>query len=429
METGGIDAATSTDGARGEVGAAPLTGLRVLSVEQAVAAPLCTQHLVDLGAEVIKVERPGSGDFARAYDSAVAGESAWFYWLNRGKRSLAIDIKHPRADGVLSRLLNRADVFVQNLAPGAVERLGLGVPALRSSYPRLIICNISGYGPDGPYRDRKAYDALLQGETGVIALTGSEREAARAGISVGDIATGMYSLSSILAALYRRRADGQGCAIEVSLFDSLSQWVSPAMYGFLATGRQPGRAGTRHSSILPYGLFRTADGSQVNLAVQNEREWDRFCRIVLQSPELADDVRFAGNERRLERRSEIEPLIEGILAGLTHAELVSRLEAADVPWGEYRDVAGLATHPQLIERQRLLPAVREGLPPVMAHPMNLEGLEQRARAVPAVGEDTRTVLAEVGYGATEVEALLAAGVVQAAGQVSMEQRGTGGWIL
>lgn len=387
---------TETNGRHGDT-RPPLRGLRVLALEQAVAAPLCTQHLVDLGAEVIKIERPGSGDFARAYDTAVQGESAWFYWLNRGKRSLALDVKQPEAAAILQRLLARSDVFVQNLAPGAAERLGLGTAELRRRYPSLIVCNISGYGPDGPYRDRKAYDALLQGETGVMALSGLPDAPAKSGVSVADIATGMYSLSSILAALYRRRGDGQGCAIDISLFDSLSQWVSAALYGYLATGRQPQRVGVRHANIVPYGLFTTAGGRQINLAVQNEREWERFCRLVLQDESLARDPRYSSNEQRLQQRTDLEPYLEQVIAGLSYDEAVQRLEAADVPWGEYRDIAGLAEHPQLHERGRLLPPAHAGTPPVLAHPMNIEGLPQAVLPVATVGADTEAILAEIGY--------------------------------
>jgi itaconate CoA-transferase len=404
---------TNEDVPSGPQGRLPLKGVRVLSLEQAVAAPLCTQHLRDLGAHIIKVERPGSGDFARAYDSSVGGESAWFYWLNRGKSSLALDLKHPRSADILARLLGQVDVFIQNMAPGAASRLGLGSEVLRRQYPALIVCNISGYGPDGPYRDRKAYDAILQGETGVIALTGNDAQPARAGISVADIATGMYALSSVLAALYQRRGDGAGCSIDVSLFDSLSQWVSPALYGFLATGRQPRRSGTRHSNIVPYGVFRAGDGAQVSVAVQNEREWSRFCRVVLQAPELEGDSRFVSNERRVEHRLELEPLIEDALESLDGSELIRRLDLADLPWGEYRDVAGLASHPQLLERGRLLDPEQEGLPPVMAHPMNLEGLGQSAGRVPAVGEHTLAVLSEAGYSPVEIESFLADKTVEA----------------
>ncbi len=383
----------------------PLVGVRVLALEQAVAAPLCTQHLVDLGADVIKIERPGGGDFARAYDTAVEGESAWFYWLNRGKRSVTLDIKHPSAPEILDRLLRRTDVFIQNLGPGASERAGLGSAQLRARYPRLIVCSISGYGPDGPYRDRKAYDALLQGETGVIAVSGNREEPAKSGISVADIATGMYSLSAVLAALYRRSVDGEGALIETSLFDSLSQWVAPYVYGYLATGRQPQRAGARHSNIVPYGLYATAGGGQINLAVQNEREWQRFCLGVLQDADLACDERYNSNERRLQARAELEPRIEAALAALPHEELVRRLEAADLPWGEYRDVEGFAQHPQLEARGRLLPPEREGLPPVLAHPLNINGVEHRAGVVPPAGADTNAVLAEAGYTPEEIAAL------------------------
>jgi itaconate CoA-transferase len=408
-----MEAPRPADPAPNGQGSAPLNGIRVVSLEQAVAAPLCTEHLADLGAEIIKIERTGGGDFARAYDTTVGGESAWFYWLNRNKRSVALDLKHPDARAVVARLLTTADVFVQNLGPGAAERLGLGASALRRTYPRLVVCNISGYGSTGPYRERKAYDALLQGETGVIALTGSEAESARAGISVADIATGMYGLVSILAALFGRDRSQEGRTIEISLFDSLTQWVSPALYGFLATGRQPARAGSRHANIVPYGLFPTDAGRQVNLAVQNEREWDRFCRIVLGEPDLATDPRYTGNENRARNRADLEPHIEHYFATLGHEEVVRRLEEADVAWGEYRDVAGLAGHPQLLARGRLLAAEREGLPPVVAHPMNLEGLTHRAGVVPSVGQDTRAVMAEVGFSRGEIDALLASGAAEA----------------
>jgi itaconate CoA-transferase len=387
----------------------PLAGIRVLALEQAVAAPLCTQHLADLGAEVIKIERPEGGDFARAYDTAVDGQSAWFYWLNRGKRSLAIDVKHPRAESILSRLLERSDVFIQNLAPGAAERLGLGGASLRRRYPRLIICSISGYGSEGPYRDRRAYDALLQAETGVIALSGTQESPAKTGVSVADIATGMYSLSSILAALYRRSADGGGALIETSLLDSLSEWVGPYIYGYLATGRQPERLGARHSHIIPYGLYAT-NGGQVNIAVQNEREWVRFCRTVLEEPELATDPRYSSNERRIRERAELEPHIEAVLTALPHAEAVRRLEAADLPWGEYRDIAGVAQHPQLLARGRFLPPGHEGLPTVLAQPMNIDGLEQRAGSMPVLGADTDAILAEAGYRTDEIADLHGSGV-------------------
>jgi itaconate CoA-transferase len=406
MTQGGADERQNGSSGR----AAPLSGIRVLSLEQAVAAPLCSQHLVDLGAEVIKIERPGAGDFARAYDTAVRGESAWFYWINRGKRSLALDLKHPRSAEILHRLLDRSDVFIQNLGPGAAERLGLGAETLRRQYPRLVICSISGYGPDGPYRDRRAYDALLQGETGVISLSGTPETPAKTGVSVADIATGMYSLSSILAALFRRATDGQGSIIESTLLDSLSQWVAPYVYGYLATGRQPKRYGARHANIVPYGLYATG-GGEINVAVQNEREWVRFCEVLLQEPQLSGDPRYSSNERRVQNRSDLEPYIETRLTALPHDEVVRRLEAAGLPWGEYRDVAGLASHPQLVARGRILTAEVEGDPSVLAHPLNIEGLRHRAGRVPAVGEDTEAVLTEAGYPASDLEELRGSGAI------------------
>jgi crotonobetainyl-CoA:carnitine CoA-transferase CaiB-like acyl-CoA transferase len=388
----------------------PLAGVRVLALEQAVAAPLCTQHLSDLGADVVKIERPHTGDFARDYDSAIDGVSAWFYWLNRGKRSLTLDLKHPRAHEILASLLKISDVFIQNLGPGAAERAGLDALLLRERYPRLVICSISGYGPTGPFRERKAYDALLQAETAVLAITGTEDEPVKTGVSVADIATGMYSLSSILAALYRRATDGEGAMIETSLLDCLTEWVSPYLYGYMATGRQPKRLGARHAHIIPYGLYATA-GGEVNIAVQNEREWERFCRVVLEEPELATDSRYSSNERRREQRSELEPRIESILRSIPHEEALRRLEAADLPWGEYRDLAALARHPQLIARERFLPPEREGLPPVLAQPMNIDGLPQRAGHLPSVGEDSDAVLCEAGYSESDVAAFRRSGVL------------------
>jgi itaconate CoA-transferase len=388
----------------------PLAGVKVLALEQAVAAPLCTQHLADLGAEVVKIERPDGGDFARAYDSAVDGVSAWFYWLNRGKRSLTLDLKHSKAPEILARLLAESDVFIQNLGPGAAERTGLAAPLLRERYPQLIICSISGYGSVGPYRERKAYDALLQAETAVIAITGTEDEPAKTGVSVADIATGMYSLSSILAALYRRQLGGGGAIIETSLLDSLTEWVSPYLYGYMATGRQPKRLGARHAHILPYGLYAT-NGGEVNIAVQNEREWERFCRDVLREPDLAIDPRYSSNERRSQLRSELEPHIESVLKSIPHEEAVRRLDAADLPWGEYRDLAGLARHPQLLARDRFLEPEREGLPPVLAQPMNIDGLQQRAGHLPAAGEDSDSVLLNAGYSESEVAGFRRSGVL------------------
>ena len=288
--------------------------MRVVAWEHAVAAPLATRHLADLGADVVKVERPGGGDFARAYDSAVRGLSAYFVWLNRGKRSVVLDLKDAEGRRAFDRLLDRADVFVHNQGPGAAERLGCAYADLKARNPRLVACSISGYGPDGPHRDRKAYDLLLQGEAGVIDLTGTPEAPAKIGISVADIASGMYAFSSILGALYQRRQDGRGRRIQISMLEALVEWTMPAAYVAQYTGHAAERAGTRHNFVVPYGSYRVGDGGSVNLAVQNDGQWRRLCAIVLRQPELADDPRFVSNELRLKNRAVLEPLIEQLLA-------------------------------------------------------------------------------------------------------------------
>jgi itaconate CoA-transferase len=365
--------------------------------EHAVAAPLATRHLADLGADVVKVERPGRGDFARDYDSAVNGLSAHFVWLNRGKRSVALDLKEPHGRQAFELLLNRADVFVNNQGPGAAERLGCSYADLHGRNPRLIACAISGYGPDGPHRDRKAYDLLLQGEAGVISLTGTPDSPAKAGISVADIASGMYALSSILAALYQRQTTGQGADIQISMLESLVEWVMPAAYVAQYTGRPPARAGTRQGFIVPYGVYRVGDGSSVNLAVQNEGQWRRLCEIVLKRPDLADDPRFATNELRLANRAELEPLLESLLADDTRAAVESRLTQADVPFGTVNEMADVLHHPQLDARGRWfdIPSPVGDLR-ALHHPMNIAGLPRPAGAVPKLGEHTAEVLAELG---------------------------------
>jgi crotonobetainyl-CoA:carnitine CoA-transferase CaiB-like acyl-CoA transferase len=365
--------------------------------EHAVAAPLATRHLADLGADVVKVERPGRGDFARDYDSAVNGLSAHFVWLNRGKRSVALDLKEPPGRQAFDLLLDRADVFVHNQGPGAAERLGSSYADLHGRNPRLIACAISGYGPDGPHRDRKAYDLLLQGEAGVISLTGTPDSPAKAGISVADIASGMYALSSILAALYQRQTTGQGADIQISMLESLVEWVMPAAYVAQYTGRPPARAGTRQGFIVPYGVYRVGDGGSVNLAVQNEGQWRRLCEIVLKRPELAGDPRFATNELRLANRAELEPLLESLLADDTRTAVESRLTQADVPFGTVNEMADVLHHPQLDARGRWfdIPSAAGDLR-ALHHPMNIAGLPRPAGAVPRLGEHTAEVLAELG---------------------------------
>jgi itaconate CoA-transferase len=382
--------------ARG-TGGLPLAGVRVVAWEQAVAAPLATRHLADLGADVVKVERPGGGDFARDYDSAVNGLSAYFVWLNRGKRSLVLDLKQAADRHAFDVLLDRADVFVHNQGPGAAERLGCEHAVLAARNPRLVSCAISGYGPGGPHEQRKAYDLLLQGEAGVIELTGTQAEPAKVGISVADIASGMYAFSSILAALYQRQTSRQGAEIHISMLESLVEWVMPAAYVAAYTGRPPARAGARHNFIVPYGGYRVGDGGSVNLAVQNDGQWRRLCEIVLRRPALADDPRFVSNERRLANRDVLEPLIESLLADDTRAAVEARLTQADVPFGAVNDLDGVLSHPQLTARERWF-EVASPVGPLRAfhHPLNIEGLPRPAGRVPALGEHTREILAELG---------------------------------
>jgi itaconate CoA-transferase len=375
----------------------PLAGIRVVAWEHAVAAPLATRHLADLGADVIKVERPGGGDFARDYDSAVRGMSAYFVWLNRGKRSIVLDLKSPDGRHAFEVLLDRADVFVHNQGPGADRRMGCSYAQLKERNPGLVMCAISGYGPDGPHRERKAYDLLLQGEAGVIALTGTPEEPAKVGISVADIASGMYAFSSILGALYRRAVSGEGAEIQISMLEALAEWVMPAAYVAEYTGRAPGRAGARHNFIVPYGGYRVGDGSSVNLAVQNDGQWRRLCAIVLRRPDLADDPRFKTNELRLKYRDEFEPLLESLLADDTRASVEARLVEADVPFGTVNSVEDVLQHPQLEARERWF-EIQSPVGELRAfhHPMNIVGLERPASSVPAIGEHTAQVLRELG---------------------------------
>jgi crotonobetainyl-CoA:carnitine CoA-transferase CaiB-like acyl-CoA transferase len=374
----------------------PLTGIRVIAWEHAVAAPLATRHLADLGADVVKVERPNGGDFARGYDSAVQGISAHFVWLNRGKRSVVLDLKDAEDRQNFFRLLDRADVFVHNQGPGAADRLGASHAELSKRNPRLISCAISGYGPDGPHRDRKAYDLLLQGEAGVIAVTGTADEPAKVGISVGDISSGLYAFSSILAALYQRTATGVGAEIQISMLESLVEWLTPSLYITEYTGQPPARAGARHNMIVPYGGYRVGDGSSVNLAVQNEGQWRRLCEVVLRRPDIAEDPRFCSNERRLANREVLEPLIEQLLADDTRPEVEQRLVEADVPFGAVNQMVEVLSHPQLAARGRWFD-VPSAAGPLrgLHHPLNIEGLPRPAGRVPELGEHTTEVLGEL----------------------------------
>ena len=374
----------------------PLEGITVVAVEQAVAAPFATRQLADLGARVIKIERPGAGDFARGYDATVNGMSSHFVWLNRSKQSLTLDLKRAEAIDVLRRLLGRADVFIHNLAPVAMARLGFASPDVRRAHPRLIVCEVSGYGSSGPYRDKKAYDLLVQSETGVLSITGSEDEPAKVGISVADISAGMYAFSSILAALLRREKTDEGSSLEISLFDSLAEWMSYPVY-YAYGGTAPPRSGARHATIDPYGPYTAGDGKVVYLGLQNEREWARFCADVLQRPELGTDPRFSSNPKRVQHRRELDATIIQAFSALTAEQVIERLEQAQIANARMNTVQELIDHPQLAARDRW----REVPSPagevrMLKPPFNFEGMDVPMGAIPAVGEHTDAILSELG---------------------------------
>ena len=392
--------------------AAPLDGVTVVALEQAVAAPFATRQLADLGARVVKVERPGVGDFARGYDATVKGLSSHFVWLNRSKESLTLDLKRPEAREVVGRLIDRADVFVQNLAPGAADRLGLDAGTLRARRPRLVVCNVSGYGASGPYRDKKAYDLLVQAEAGLVSITGTPDTVVKSSISVADIAAGMYAYSGVLTALFRRERTGEGATIEVSMLEALGEWMGFPLYYTMYGGSPPARSGARHAAIAPYGPFEGADGETVFLGLQNEREWVRFCAEVLERPELASDPRFDANAKRVANRDALETAIREVFATLTAAAIVARLDAAQIANGRMNSVAQLAEHPQLRARDRWC-EVPSSAGPLRATlpPATLDGAEPRMDAVPEVGEHTDALLAELGFAPDTVEAWRRAGVV------------------
>lgn len=360
----------------------PLAGVRVVALEQAVAGPLCTRHLADLGAQVTKVERPG-GDFARHYDSVVAGMSAYFVWLNHGKRSIALDLSRPGDRDAFEALLSKADVFVHNLGPGAVDRLGYGWDQVHARWPGLIMCAISGFGADGPYRSRKAFDLLLQGESGLLSVTGSEAEPARVGISIADIGAAMYALSSTLACLYERSEVGEGRLIDISMLDCLAEWMTVPAYYELYAGAAPPRTGLHHNMIAPYGPYATGDGGSVIVAVQNDGQWERLCAVVLGAPELARDPRFVTNPDRVAHRGELDAVIEAVLGARTRSEVERAFEQADVPFGSLNSVRGLVDHPQLAARHRWVEADSPAGPVrTLVPPFNIVGFTPRPGAVP-----------------------------------------------
>jgi itaconate CoA-transferase len=383
----------------------PLSDITVIALEQAVAAPFCTRQLADLGADVIKIERPDGGDFARNYDGDMRGISGHFVWLNRGKRSVALDLKSETGRAALGRLLARADVFVHNLGPGAVERLGFGYDDLREVNPRLIWCAISGYGPDGPYRDKKAYDLLLQGEAGTIGVTGTPEAGAKVGVSVGDIGAGLHASTAILAALHGRAASGRGERIDIAMLECLVEWLTPALYHWLGTGKVVARAGQRHALIVPYGVYACADGA-VNFAIQNDGQWRRFCAGVLGEPALATDPRYAANPLRLANRADLEAHIEAQFASRATADVIAALDAADIPNGRVVDIPGVIEHPQLQARGRWTEIdTPVGSLPALLPPHNLGSALSAMGPIPALGEHTRAVLAELGYADDEIDRL------------------------
>ena len=384
----------------------PLDGITVVSLEHAIAAPFCTRQLADLGARVIKVERPGTGDFARAYDQRVKGQSSHFVWTNRSKESLALDLKQPAALAALKTLLAQADVLVQNLAPGAAARMGLSYEALKSEHPRLVVCDISGYGEDGPYRDKKAYDLLIQSEAGFLSVTGTSETVAKAGNSVADIAAGMYAYSNILSALLLRDKTGQGCHIDLSMLESLGEWMGYPMYYAFDGAPPPPRTGASHASIYPYGPFAAGDGGTVMLGLQNEREWVVFCERVLRAPQLAADPRFDSNARRNEHREVLKAIILETFAGLSTEQVEARLDEAQIANARMNDMAGLWAHPQLKARQRWRsvgsPA---GEIPALLPPGRNSAFDYRMDPIPAVGQHTEAILRELGQGDAAIAAL------------------------
>jgi itaconate CoA-transferase len=389
----------------------PLQGVTVIAIEQAVAGPFATRQLADLGARVIKIERPDGGDFARAYDTSVKGMASHFVWLNRSKESLTLDLKRPEAAVVLQRLLDGADVFLQNLAPGAIDRLGLGADVLQQRYPRLVICNLSGYGPSGPYAEKKAYDLIIQSEVGMLSVTGTDSTPSKVGVSIADISAGMYAYSGILTALLARKDTGEGTVVDVALIDALGEWMGYAAYYTEYGGTQPPRTGASHATIAPYGPYRTCDGSII-VAVHSSREWAEFCGLVLQQPALAQDPRFQTNVLRVQHREALTEAIESVLGHLPAAEVLRRLEEANIANARVNSIQEYLQHPQLAARE-CWRDVDSPAGPIRAlvPPARIQNVEPVMGAVPALGQHSRAILEELDFDQHTIDQFADAGVI------------------
>lgn len=390
----------------------PLAGITVVAVEQAVAAPFATRQLADLGARVIKIERPEGGDFARAYDTKVIGLSSHFVWLNRSKESLTLNLKHADAAGILDRLLSMADVFVQNLAPGAAERRGLGSEDLHKKYPHLIVCAVSGYGSSGPFRDKKAYDLLIQSEAGLLSITGTERTPSKVGISIADIAGGMYAYSAILTGLLLRQKTGTGSAVEVSLLDALAEWMGYPGYYTRHGGSSPSRTGASHATIAPYGPFVAGDDKTIYIGVQNEREWQEFCRLVLELSDLVNDPRFDSNSKRVEHRCALHAVIEEVFRRFSAEEIIERLDKAKTAYASMNNMQQFLDHPQLKARKRWR-TVNSPVGPLSAlvPPATFEDIEPVMNPIPALGQHNETILQEIGFSRERIQNWRNSGVI------------------
>ncbi len=390
----------------------PLDGITVVTLEHAVAAPFCTRQLADLGARVIKIERPGIGDFARTYDERVRGLASYFVWANRSKESLTLDVKHPEAGQILAKLLQRADVLVQNLAPGAAARLGLSYEALQAQHPGLVVCDISGYGSDGPYRDKKAYDLLIQSEAGFLSITGTPEQPAKAGASIADISAGMYAYSNVLAALIQRGRTGRGCRIDLSMLESMAEWMSHALYYSFDGAKPQARTGASHATIFPYGPFPAGDGKVIMLGLQNEREWVGFCQHVLMRPELATDARFDSNSKRTLARDTLRPVIVETFATLTAEQVIERLDNAQIANARMNDMHDVWQHPQLEARGRWTQvATSVGPVPALFPPGVSNAFTPRMDPVPSLGQHTDAILAELGWSGADIDRLRGAGAI------------------